>query len=216
MKSIEIKGELRSLVGKKESKKLRLEEKAPCVLYGGKENIHFAVLEKELKKLVFTPNVYLVDLDFGGEKHKAIIQDLQFHPVTDRVIHIDFFEIFEDKEVVINVPVEMQGLAEGVEAGGKLQVINRKLKVKALYKNLPDTLVINVEGIALGKNVKVGDLSFDNLEMLNSANTVVATVKLTRAAKGMGAGEDGEELVEEEETTEGAEVTAEGTEETKE
>ncbi|MEN8119899.1 MAG: 50S ribosomal protein L25/general stress protein Ctc [Bacteroidota bacterium] len=209
MKSIEIKGELRKSTGKKESKKLRSEEKIPCVLYGGKENVHFAVLEKELKKLVFTPNVYLVDLDLDGKKHKAIMKDLQFHPVTDRVIHIDFLEIFEDKEVVISIPVELQGLAEGVQAGGKLQVINRKLKVKALLKDLPDTLQINVEKVALGKNVKVGELAFDNLELLDAPNSVIATVKLTRAAKGM-AGE--EEDVEEGETTEGETTEGETTE----
>ena len=213
MKSIAIKGELRTSVGKKESKKLRNDEKVPCVLYGGKENVHFAVSEKELKKLVFTPNVYLVDIDIDGNKKKAIIQDLQFHVVTDRVNHIDFFEIFEDKDVVINIPVEMQGLAQGVKDGGKLQVINRKLKVKALFKDLPDTLEINVENVALGKNVKVGDLSYDNIELLNSANTVVATVKLTRAAKGMAEGdtEDGEEG----ETVEGEDGATE-TAETKE
>ena len=206
MKSIEIKGELRKATGKKDSKGLRREEKVPCVIYGGKENIHFSVLEKELKKLVFTPNVYLVDLDLDGKKHKAIVQDIQFHAVTDRVIHIDFLEIFEDKKVVINIPVVMQGLAEGVKAGGKLQVLNRKLKVKALFKDLPDTLDINVENVTLGKNVKVGELAFDNLEMLNDANTVVASVKLTRAAKGM-ASSDTEEAAEEsaEETTESAE-----------
>ncbi len=184
MKSIEIKGELRKSTGKQDSKKLRRAERVPCVLYGGEKNIHFSVLEKDLKKLVFTPHVYLVDLDIDGEKHKAIVQDIQFHPVSDRVIHIDFYEIFEDKKVTINIPVEIQGLAEGVKAGGKLQVLNRKLKVRAFYKDLPDTLKINVENVGLGKNIKVGEVSFDNLEMLNSANTVIATVKLTRAAKG--------------------------------
>ena len=184
MKSIEIKGELRTATGKKDSKKLRKEEKVPCVLYGGEKNIHFAVSAKELKKLVFTPHVYLVDIDIKGDKHKAIIQDIQFHPVTDEVIHIDFYEIFEDKKVTINIPVELYGLAEGVKAGGKLQILNRKLKVRALYKDLPDTLKINVENIGLGKNIKVGEVSFDNLEMLNAENMVIATVKLTRAAKG--------------------------------
>jgi large subunit ribosomal protein L25 len=197
MKSIEIKGELRTSTGKKDSKKLRKEEKVPCVLYGGEKNIHFAVLEKDLKKLVFTPNVYLVDLNIDGKNHKAIVQDIQFHPVTDRVIHIDFYEIFEDKKVTIAIPVELQGLAEGVKAGGKLQVLNRKLKVRALYKDLPDTLQINVENVGLGKNIKVGEVNFDNLEMLNSANTVIATVKLTRAAKGAMVAAASEEKAEE-------------------
>ena len=184
MKSIEIKGELRKSTGKKDSKRLRKEEKVPCVLYGGEKNIHFAVVEKDLKKLVFTPHVYLVDLDIEGKKHKAIVQDVQFHPVTDRVIHIDFYEIFEDKKVTVSIPVELQGLAEGVKAGGKLQILNRKLKVRAYYKDLPDTLKVNVEHVGLGKNIKVGDVSFDNLELLNADNMVIATVKLTRAAKG--------------------------------
>jgi len=208
MKSIKIKGELRKSTGKKDSKKLRNEERVPCVLYGGKENVHFAVSEKDLKKLVFTPNVYLVDLELDGKKHKAIMQELQFHPVTDRVIHIDFLEIFDDKEVVINIPVELQGLAEGVQAGGKLQVINRKLRVRALLKDLPDTLQINVEKVELGKNVKVGELDFKNLELLDAGNTVIATVKLTRAAKGM-------EADEEEGVEEGAEETTEESEENK-
>ena len=201
MKTIEIKGELRKATGKQDSKRLRKAEKVPCVLYGGEENVHFAVEEKDLKKLVFTPHVYLVDLDLDGKKHKAIVQDIQFHPVSDRVIHIDFYEIFEDKKVTISIPVELYGLAEGVKAGGKLQVLNRKLKVRALYKDLPDTLKINVENVGLGKNIKVGEVSFDNLEMLNADNTVIATVKLTRAAKGamVAAAEEGEAT---EETTE--------------
>ncbi|OQY05573.1 MAG: hypothetical protein B6I20_01035 [Bacteroidetes bacterium 4572_117] len=124
-----------------------------------------------------------------------------------RVIHIDFLEIFDDKKVVLSVPVELQGLAEGVKAGGKLQVINRKIRIKAFHKNIPDTLQINVENVALGKNVKVGELAFDNLELLDGANTVIATVKLTRAAKGMA----------EDETEEGKEgAEGEGTEETTE
>ncbi len=207
MRSIEIKGEIRKSTGKKESKSLRSEEKVPCVIYGGKENIHFAVIEKELKKAVFTPMIYIVELDLDGKKHKAIIKDLQFHPVTDRIVHIDFLEIFDDKEVVISIPVEIQGLAEGVQEGGKLQLINRKLRVKALLKDLPDTLQINVENVALGKNVKVGELSYNNLELLDAPNTVIATVKLTRAAKGMIIEEEEEE---EEETTE--EITEESAE----
>ncbi len=192
MKSIELKGAVRKSIGKKDSKKLRLEEKTPCVLYGGKENVHFSVEMQNLKKLVYTPNVYLVDLEIDGAKHKAILKDMQFHAVTDEIIHIDFLEVFEDKSVEISVPVSLNGLAVGVKAGGKLQVLNRKLKVKALPKDLPDTLEIDITKLALGKSIKVGDVSFENIEMLNAKNTVIAAVKLTRAAKGAAAGSEEE------------------------
>lgn len=190
MKSIEIKGSLRKATGKKDSKQLRKEDKTPCVLYGGKENVHFSVEKLNLKKLVYTPNVYLVNLDIDGSKRTAILKDMQFHPTTDEVSHIDFLETFEDKPVEISIPVELKGLAAGVKAGGKLQTLNRKLKVKALPKDLPDTLVIDVTNLTLGKSIKVGDVSFNNIEMLNVKNTVIAAVKLTRAAKGMAAGEN--------------------------
>jgi large subunit ribosomal protein L25 len=189
MKSIELKGDIRTSIGKKDSNRLRSEDKTPCVLYGGKENVHFSVEKQRLKKLVYTPNIYLVDLEIDGAKHKAILKDLQFHPVTDEILHIDFLEIFDDKQVEISIPVSLNGLAEGVKAGGKLQVLNRKLIVKALPKDLPDTLEIDVTKLALGKSIKVGDVSFENIEMLNSKNTVIASVKLTRAAKGMAGGE---------------------------
>ncbi len=199
MESIELKGAVRESIGKKDSKKLRREEKTPCVLYGGKENVHFSVEKQSLKKLVYTPNVYLVDLEIDGAKHRAILKDLQFHPVSEEILHIDFLEVFEDKKVEISVPVMLKGLAAGVKAGGKLQVLNRKLKVEALPKDLPDTLDIDITDLALGKSIKVGDVSFENIEMLNAKNTVIASVKLTRAAKGAaaeGAEEEGEEAEE--------------------
>lgn len=207
MKSIELKGEVRKSIGKKDSKKLRREEKTPCVLYGGKENIHFAVEKQNLKKLVYTPNVYLVDLAIDGANRKAILKDIQFHPVSEEILHIDFLEIFDDKPVEIDIPVSLIGLAAGVQTGGKLQTLNRKLKVKALPKDLPDTLEIDIAGLELGKSIKVGEVSFENIELLNSKNSVIASVKLTRAAKGMASedeegGEEGEETTEEEATSE--------------
>jgi len=208
MKSIELKGELRKATGKRDSNMLRKEEKSPCVLYGGKENVHFSLEKHGLKRLVYTPNVYLVNLDIEGKKHKAILKDLQFHPVTDDIQHIDFLEISDDKPVEISIPVTLNGLPEGVQAGGKLQAINRKLKVSALAKYLPDTLDVDVTDLELGKSIKVGDVSFKNIEMLNVKNTVIASVKLTRAAKGM-ADEEGEEGEGEEGTEEGAETTEE-------
>ncbi len=199
MKSVELKGVVREATGKKNSKKLRREERVPCVLYGGESNVHFSVVSKELRDLIYTPNVYLVDLSLDGKAHKAIVKDIQFHAVTDDIIHIDFLEIFEDKAVEISIPVTLNGLAIGVKAGGKLQTLNGKLKVKALPKFLPDTLDVDVTKLALGKSIKVGDVSFENIEILNSSNTVIASVKLTRAAKGMATTD-----TEEAETTEAA------------
>jgi large subunit ribosomal protein L25 len=184
MKTLELTGELRKATGKIDSKKLRNEEKIPCVLYGGKENIHFSIDLKPLKKLIYTPHVYIVDLTINGKKHNAILKEIQFHAVSDELTHIDFLEIFEDKAIEMNIPVEVQGLSEGVKAGGKLLIINRKLKAKALPKHMPDTLVVDVTNLGLGKSIKVGDISYKNIELLNVKNTVIAAVKLTRAAKG--------------------------------
>ncbi len=184
MKSIELKGELRKATGKTASKKLRNEGKMPCVLYGGEENVHFSVETASLKKLVYTPNVYLVDLDVEGKKHKALLKDLQFHAVTDEISHLDFLEISDNKAVEMTIPIELAGVSPGVRAGGKLQIVNRKLKVKGLAKNFPDTLVVDISNLNLGKSIKVGDITFDNIDILNDRNTVIASVKLTRAAKG--------------------------------
>ncbi len=196
MKSIELKGVVREATGKKDCKKLRRVGKVPCVLYGGESNIHFAVETSALRDLVYTPNVYLVELEIDGNAHKAIVKDLQFHPVSDAILHVDFLEIFDDKKVEISIPVALNGLAAGVKAGGKLQTLNRKLLVKALPKDLPDTLDIDVTKLALGKSIKVGDVDFENIELLNVKNTVIASVKLTRAAKGMAGGAEGEEEAE--------------------
>ncbi|MBN1252334.1 MAG: 50S ribosomal protein L25/general stress protein Ctc [Bacteroidales bacterium] len=203
MKSIEIKGDLRKSTGKKDSKNLRTAGKVPCVIYGGKENIHFSVDEKALKKLVYTPYVYITVLEIDGKKVNSIIQDVQFDPVSDRTIHVDFLQVFDDKPVVVDIPVKITGLAPGVKSGGKMQIITRKLTVKALSKDLPDTLDVNVDKLQLGKSIKVGNLVFDNLELLSSKNAVVVSVKLTRAAKGMaGAALTEEEAAEEEEKAE--------------
>ncbi|TLX76974.1 50S ribosomal protein L25/general stress protein Ctc [Labilibacter sediminis] len=183
MQKIELKGSKREVIGKKATKELRKEDKVPGVLYGGKEVIHFVIEEKQLKGLVYTPNVYIVSLDVDGEKFEAIMQDIQFHPVSDKVLHVDFLQIFEDKPVVIEIPVVLNGFAEGVKAGGKLTLEQRKLRAKALPANLPDTLEVSIDHLKLGDSVQVGELSFDNLELLNAKNSVVAAVKLTRAAR---------------------------------
>lgn len=183
MQKIELKGSKRDVIGKKAAKALRAEDLVPAVLYGGKEVAHFAIDEKQVNKLIYTPNVYLVSLDLDGEKVDAIMQDVQFHPVSDKVLHADFLQISDDKPVVMEVPVVLEGFAEGVKQGGRLSLEQRKLKVKALPANLPDTLNIKIDHLVLGTSVQVGELSFDNVELLNAKNSVVAAVKLTRAAR---------------------------------
>ena len=187
MQVFDLKGEVRNDLGKKATKAVRYAEKVPCVLYGGEANVHFAVLDKDLKKLLYTPNVYLVNLDLDGKSYGAVMRDIQFHPVKDTILHVDFYQIDETKPIVMEVPVQMEGLAEGVKAGGKLTLQMRKLKVKALYNAIPEKLIVNVSHLGLGKTVKVGELSYEGLELLNAKEAVVCAVKLTRAARGAAA-----------------------------
>ncbi|HNX12570.1 MAG TPA: 50S ribosomal protein L25/general stress protein Ctc [Paludibacteraceae bacterium] len=184
MKTFELAGEVRSEVGKKATKAVRSAEAIPCVLYGGKENVHFTVTESAVRKLVYSPDVFVVNLTVGGVTTTSIMKELQFHPVTDKILHLDFLEISETKPVVVEVPVQLLGLAEGVKAGGKLSLETRKLKVKGLYKNIPEKIDVDVTSVGLGKTVQVGKLQVKDLEILNNKNAVVAQVKLTRAARG--------------------------------
>ena len=185
MKTFELKGTLRSNenLGKKAVKALRASGIVPCVLYGGKENVNFQVTAADVRKLIYTPDIHLVELSIDGKPYKAIVKELQFHPVKDNVLHIDFLEV-TDKPIVMEVPVKLQGLAEGVRMGGKLSQELRRLKVKGDYKDIPEFLVVNVEKLALGKTIQVGALSYDKLTILNNPINVVAAVKLTRAARG--------------------------------
>ena len=189
MQVFELKGELRTDLGKKATKVLREEKKVPCVLYGGKENIHFSVVEKDLSKLVYTPFVYIVKIMIDGNAYEAVMREIQFHPVTDRILHIDFYHIFAEKPVIIEVPVKLKGFAEGVQAGGKLVQVIRKLKVKALPANLPGEVELDVTSLGLGKSIKVKELSFDNFEVVNAKEGVIAQVKVTRASKSVEAGD---------------------------
>ena len=191
MKSIEIQGSLRTETGKKSTKALRKNDSVPCVLYGlnTDENgnqvaTHFSVTVEELRKLVYTPHIYVVDLNIDGKVVNAIMKDIQFHPVTDAILHVDFLQINEDKPIVMEVPVRLEGLAEGVKAGGKLNLQIRKLKVKAFYNVIPERLVVDVTLLGLGKTIKVGELHYEGLELLNAKDAVVCAVKLTRAARG--------------------------------
>ncbi|MDR2691552.1 MAG: 50S ribosomal protein L25/general stress protein Ctc [Dysgonamonadaceae bacterium] len=183
MKLFELKGSKREKTGKKAAKAYRRESIIPCVLYGGGEVVHFTITKDSVRKLIYTPEVQIVDLTIEGKNCKAILKETQFHPVSDELLHADFLQIFEDKPVVMGIPVELTGLAEGVKAGGKLSLEMRKLKVKGLYRHFPEKLIVNVEDLGLGKSIQVGDIHFDNLELLNAPNNVVVTVKSTRAAR---------------------------------
>jgi len=183
MKSISIKATKRPVVGKKEAKRLRGEGLVPGVLYGGEEPIHFQAPEKEFKSLIYTPNVYLVNLDIDGTVYQSIIQDSQFHPVEEQLMHVDFLQTSDDKMVKVEIPVKTEGFAKGIRKGGKLKLNLRTLKVKALVKHLPDTININVDDLDLGQSYKVGSLQRENLEFLNAKAVPVVTIMITRAAR---------------------------------
>lgn len=183
MKSVELQGTLRDLKGKKASKSLRAQENVPCVLYGNGENKFFHASESQFREIVYTPNVYLINIDLNGKKHKAIIQDIQFHPVTDKLVHIDFLEVADDKKVVVNLPVTVSGNSQGVKEGGKLSIEKKRLKVKAFVKDMPEVVNIDITHLGMGKIIRIGDLSFDKVEFVEPAAMPVVSVKATRAAK---------------------------------
>lgn len=181
MKKVSLSGSLRESVGKKSTKKLRKEEKVPCVIYGKGEQIQFSVPEKEVGKLVWSPNVYNFIIDIDGKEHSAVIQDLQFHPVSDRLLHVDFFEITEDKPFKVALPVEPVGAAPGVVKGGKLTINRRKLNVKGLIKDLPETIKIDITGLDVADTLKVSELAAESdLTFLDPASDVVVAVKSSR------------------------------------
>ena len=187
MKEINVKGQKRSETGKKASKLMRKEGLVPCNLYGEKkgenglpEALSFAVPMTELRKAIYTPHIYVINLNIDGVEHKAIMKELQFHPVSDALLHIDFYEINENKPITIGIPVKLNGLAQGVRDGGRLSLIVRKVNVTAKYQDIPETLDIDVTNLTIGKSIKVGDLSFEGLEMATSKEVVVCTIKATR------------------------------------
>ncbi len=183
MKSFEIKGNLRQVTGKKDSKRLRTEELVPCVLYGGGDPVHFSVPFSEFRGLVYTPEVFVVNLDIEGQGCQAILQDMQWHPVEEKLMHADFLRIEEKKPVKIELPVTIAGTAKGIKTGGKLKVNLRKIKVKGLVKNLPDSVTIDVSDLDVGQSIKVGDLHIDGVEFLAVKTNVVVTVSVTRATR---------------------------------
>ena len=200
MKEITLNAQTRTEYGKKASRDLRRAGQIPAVFYGvekGENGLPVAksiqISEKELAKLLYTPNVYIVNLVVDGKPVKAILKDLQCDFVTDRPVHVDFYQITEDKPVVLEIPVKLNGLAEGVRAGGKLALNVRKLAVKALYTQFPDTLDIDVTNLALGKSMKVAELSYEGLEIITSKEVVVCAVRMTRAARAAAAEAETEE-----------------------
>lgn len=201
MKSITIKGSKRERVGKVATKALRNADKVPCVLYGGENPLHFSANELDFSKLVYTPSAHTVVLDIDGDqKINAILQDIQFHPVSDKILHVDFYQLFDDKEVSMDIPVTIEGSAPGVMLeGGTLVVSKRKLKVKTLPNNLPDFITVDISELRLGGKISVIDLEADNFTILHPDNTVVCKVRTSRAS-----------MVIEDDVVEGEESTEEG------
>ncbi|MFG6385513.1 MAG: 50S ribosomal protein L25/general stress protein Ctc [Muribaculaceae bacterium] len=212
MKTFKLAAQPRTELGKKATKALRANDMIPVVLNGGEvfdlpftgtlkpgEKIveigngkalittDLTVSNDAVRKLIYTPDIFAIELDINGEKRMAVLKDLQIQPVKDTILHIDLLEVNDTKPVAVDVPVKLEGHAEGVKAGGKLSLSMKKLRVKAVYTNIPERLVINVDNLGLGKSLQVGDIHFENLELMNAKNAVVCAVQLTRAARGAAA-----------------------------
>ena len=198
MQSITIKGTKREIVGKKDTKALRNADKVPCVIYGSGNTIHFSAEEKAFKKLVYTPNVYTATIELeSGETFNTILQDIQYHPVTDRILHIDFYQLEDDKPVTMNIPVVLKGNSPGVISGGSLRFTNRKLKVKAIPANLPDQIEADISSLKIGDKLFISELFNDDYTFLHPDNTVVVQVRMARAAVVVDTAiEEGEEAAE--------------------
>ncbi|MFY7810807.1 MAG: 50S ribosomal protein L25/general stress protein Ctc [Flavobacterium sp.] len=183
MKSITIKGSERENVGKKATKALRDAEMVPCVLYGGEHPVHFAALAKAFKGLVYTPNAHTVVIELeNGKSYNAILQDIQVHPTSDKILHIDFYQLNESKEITMEVPVKIVGVSKGVLLGGVLRLNLRRLKVKALPKNLPDFVDVDITDLEMGNKLYVTKLASDQYKLMHPDNTVVCQVRISRAA----------------------------------
>ncbi len=183
MESIAISGSLRKNVGKRDAKELRYQGKVPAVLYGGKEQYHFSVSATDLKPVIYTPDVHFIDLEIDGKKHQAVLQDAQFHPLTDQVRHVDFLELNDNKEVVLNIPIKLVGTSPGVKVGGKLVQKLRNLRVKALPKDLPQYIEVSIERLEVGNSVRVEDVQVSNGRVLNNADDTIVSVTMSRALR---------------------------------
>jgi len=217
MKTVSLSGSLRENVGKKDAKKHRREGRVPAVIYGGKEQKQFTLENKELVKTVWNPDVFLYKLSIDGKEHQAVVQEIQFHPVTDKIIHIDFLEVFEDKPFVVTIPVKAMGSAPGLQKGGKLYMNRRKMQVKGLLNDIPASIDLDVSKMDVNDTIKVHEVAYDKLTFLDPTNSVVIAIKSARAMAAMGADmeieeeeEEGEEGAAEGEEATGEEGTAEG------
>ena len=183
MKSVSINGIARVNLGKSFAKQLRKEDNVPCVIYGvSMEPVHFYAHTNELRKIIYTPNVYLIDVSVGDDKMRSVMGDIQFHPVTDKILHIDFLRVFEDKKVRINIPVSIQGNAIGVRNGGRLAHNMRRVLVEALSEHLPETIEVDITKLKIGESIRVIDMELDNVHFLNNSNDVIVAVKTARTA----------------------------------
>lgn len=219
MKTISINAEKRNELGKKSTRDLRKADHVPCVMYGGAEVIHFHAHENDFRHIVYTPSAYIVEVTLDGVMHKAVMQELQFHPVNDKLLHIDFVEVFDDKPVTMEIPLLLNGDAIGLKDGGKSRQRRRVLKVRGLIQHFPDTLDIDITDVGIGEVIKVGDLSYDKLEILDPSRSMIYAVVSSRISmKGMEdtdivpETEEGEEGAEGEATDADAEAAEEGTE----
>jgi large subunit ribosomal protein L25 len=184
MKTIEISGSLRNETGKKIAKNYRKNGQVPAILYGGDINLTFVLSERDLKPVVYTPAVHIINLNIDGKTYESIVKDIQFHPVTDKILHIDFLHIFDDKKVTVALPVLLTGVAEGAKQGGKVSLITRKLRASGFPQELPEMLEVDITDLGLGKTIMVSELNFKNVQLLDLKSTVVASCQLTRAARG--------------------------------
>jgi large subunit ribosomal protein L25 len=182
MKKVSVSGSLRENVGKKDAKAQRANEKVVCVLYGGEKQVHFTIDEKQFKRISHTPEVYIVDINIDGESHTAILQDAQFHPVSDSPLHADFLEVIDGKPIKVVIPVKFEGSAPGVLKGGILTKKLRSIPVKGLAKDIPDSFLINISKLKIGMSIKIKDIDFGPLTPLMDGNSLVAGVKTTRGA----------------------------------
>jgi large subunit ribosomal protein L25 len=183
MRTVEIIGYKRANLGKSEAKRLRAESNVPCVLYGGKEQVHFYAPMILFRELVYTPEAAFVKLNIEGEEYSAILQDVQFHPVNEIILHADFMELAEDKLIKMEIPVKFVGNAPGVVQGGKLMVKVNRVRIKALPANMPESITLDISGLDLGKSIKVGNIDTTNFEILNNPRVTIATVDIPRALK---------------------------------
>ena len=183
MKTLQIQASARADFGKKAAKACRREGQIPCILYGGGQEIAFTVDTKAVKPLIYTPNSYIVEIEINGKVEKAVMREVQFHPVKEQILHIDFYRVQEGKPVAIAIPVRLTGNAAGVKVGGKLAQSARKLVVKALEANLPDEIVVDVTPLKVGQTIFVGDLQFEGLQFVTPATTAVCAVRVTRATR---------------------------------